>query len=448
MKSKYTKAFIVVTTLFFMWGFITVLVDSLVPRLREMFDLSYSEALLVQFAFFIAYAVVSIPAGALLSNIGYKKGMLLGLTTMGIGCLLFIPAASMRLFPLFMLGYFILASGITVLQVAANPYVSVLGPEETASSRLILSQAFNSLGTTIAPIIGAIYILSDNIKSSDEINALNESGKLTYFASEASAIKTPFLVLASSLLLLAVLIALFKLPQIIRERSDWSGYATAISNKKLMLGALGIFVYVGAEVSIGTLLVNYFLELNLVENIKSNSLMSSICEFVLGADYAKADNKGIVGAFVAFYWGGAMVGRFIGSALTRVIAPGKVLAFFGLGAITLILISLSSGGFVCMWSILGVGLFNSIMFPTIFTIGISELGDLKPQGSGILCTAIAGGAFIPWTFAKLVDLNGFHVAFILVILCYAYILYYGWSNRNPKYDMAISESNLDDHLVT
>ena len=243
MKNKYGKAFIVVTSLFFMWGFITVLVDSLIPRLKEIFELSFFEAGLVQFAFFIAYAVISIPAGALLSKIGYKRGMLLGLATMGVGCLLFIPAASMRLFPLFMLGYFVLAGGITVLQVAANPYVSVLGPDETASSRLILSQAFNSLGTAIAPIIGAMYILSDNIRSSEEIKALAEPDKLTYFASEASAVKTPFLVLAGSLLLLAMLIAIFKLPQILGEKSVDGAYAKARRNKKLMLGALGIFVF-------------------------------------------------------------------------------------------------------------------------------------------------------------------------------------------------------------
>lgn len=434
MNNKYTKAVIVVTSLFFMWGFITVLVDSLIPRLKEIFELTFFQAGLVQFAFFIAYGLISIPAGSLLSKIGYKKGMLLGLAAMGIGCLLFIPAASMRLFPLFMLGYFVLAGGITVLQVAANPYVSVLGPEKTASSRLILSQAFNSLGTAIAPIIGAVYLLSDNIKTSEEIKALADPDKLAYFSSEASAVKTPFIVLAGSLLLLALLIAVFKLPQILSEKKIDGGYAKASRNQKLMMGALGIFVYVGAEVSIGSYLVNYFLDMNLAESIKSSSAMSSLSSSLLKQDLSAVDSKGIVAAFVTFYWTGAMVGRFIGSLLTRVIAPGKVLAFFGLGAIAMICVSMSTTGFVSMWSILAVGLFNSIMFPTIFTIAIEDLGELKPQGSGILCTAIAGGAFIPPMYGFLTDNIGFKMAFILVILCYGYILFYGWKNRNPRYE--------------
>lgn len=428
MNNKYTKAFIVVTSLFFMWGFITVLVDSLIPRLREIFELTYFQAGLVQFAFFIAYGLISIPAGHLLSRIGYKKGMLVGLATMGVGCLLFWPAASMRLFPLFLIGYFVLAGGMTVLQVAANPYVSVLGPEKTASSRLILSQAFNSLGTAIAPIVGAILILSDNIKTGDEIKALTETDKLAYFASEAAAVQTPFIFLAGSLLLLAGLIAIFKLPQVLEE-SVTGGYGAALKNKKLVLGAIGIFVYVGAEVAIGSYLVNYFMDMNMAEMIKGNPTMSSISSSLLGKDLAGVDAKGIVGAFVMFYWTGAMVGRFLGAVLTRIMVPGKVLAFFGLGAITMIVISMMTTGFVSMWSILAVGLFNSIMFPTIFTIGIEELGDLKPQGSGILCTAIAGGAFIPPLYGLFTDQIGFKTAFLFVIVCYAYIFYYGWRSR-------------------
>lgn len=431
-KTNYVNAFIAVTSLFFMWGFITVLVDSLIPRLREIFELSYFQAGLVQFAFFIAYGLISIPAGALLSKVGYKKGMLIGLATMGVGCLLFSPAASMRVFPLFLMAYFILAGGMTILQVAANPYVSVLGPEKTASSRLILSQAFNSLGTAIAPIVGAIFILSDNIKSGDEIKALTESDKLSYFASEASAVQTPFMVLAGCLLFLAFLISLFKLPQVLDKAAD-GGYSKVLKNKKLVMGAIGIFVYVGAEVSIGSYLVNYFLDMNMDEMIKGNDTMSSISSSLLNKDLNAVDPKGIVAAFVMFYWTGAMVGRFIGSYLTRIAAPGKVLAFFGMGAITMIIISMMTTGFASMWSILAVGLFNSIMFPTIFTIALEELGDFKPQGSGILCTAIAGGAFIPPLYGKLTDGMGFKMAFILCILCYAYILYYGWRSRKPAY---------------
>lgn len=412
-----------------MWGFITVLVDSLIPRLREIFELTYFQSGLVQFAFFMAYGLLSIPAGFILARIGYKNGMLLGLSTMGIGCLLFWPAAGFRLFELFLLGYFVLAGGMTVLQVAANPYVSVLGNARTASSRLNLSQAFNSVGTTIAPIVGAMFILSDNIYTGSEIAELSESDKLTYYASEASAVQGPFIFLALSLLVLAGLVALVKLPNVLDTKHAGS-YHQALKNKRLVMGALGIFVYVGAEVAIGSYLVNYFLEMNLVESIKNSNLLSYMSTSLLNThDLASVDPKAIVGAFVMFYWGGAMVGRFIGAFLTSVLSPAKVLASFAIGAVLMIIISMSSTGVTAMISILAVGLFNSIMFPTIFTLAIEELGDLKPQGSGILCTAIAGGAFIPPLYGYCTDLVGFKLAFILLILCYGYILFYGLSAK-------------------
>ncbi|MEQ8425611.1 MAG: sugar MFS transporter [Cyclobacteriaceae bacterium] len=420
---NFTRAFSVVTTLFFMWGFITVLVDSLIPRLKEIFELSYFEAGLVQFAFFIAYGIVSIPAGALLSYIGYKRGMLIGLATMGVGCLLFWPAASLRIWPLFLIGYFVLAGGMTILQVAANPYVSVLGPERGASSRLNLSQAFNSLGTAIAPLIGAMFILSDNIKSSVEIDSLTEVDKLAYYSAEANAVEGPFIVLAISLLALAVFIALAKLPTVLGEKNVGT-YREVLSNKRLTLGAIAIFLYVGAEVAIGSYLVNYFLDMNMAVAIRNSDTARGLCQFLLGNDLSVVDQKGIVGAFVMFYWTGAMVGRFIGAFLTKVYRPARVLSLFGVGAVLMILISMTTVGFVSMWSILAVGLFNSIMFPTIFTLAIEDLGDMKPKGSGILCTAICGGAFIPPLYGFFTDLGGFKVAFILVILCYGYIVYY------------------------
>lgn len=428
-KPNYTRSFIVVTTLFFMWGFITVLVDSLIPRLREIFELSYFQAGLVQFAFFMAYGLLSIPSGFILARIGYKKGMLLGLATMGIGCLLFWPAAQLRIFEVFMLGYFVLAGGMTILQVAANPYVSVLGDERTASSRLNLSQAFNSVGTTLAPVAGAMFILSDNIYSGNEISLLSEADKLSYFASEASAVQGPFVVLALCLLALAGLVAVAKLPKVL-DTEHAGSYFEALKNKRLMLGALGIFVYVGAEVAIGSYLVNYFLELSMVDAIRNSSFLSGISSSVLNTnDLNSIDPKAVVGAFVMFYWGGAMVGRFIGAYLTSVLSPGKVLGGFAAGAVLMILISMSTVGLTAMISILAVGLFNSIMFPTIFTVAIEDLGDLKPQGSGILCTAIVGGAIIPPLYGYFTDLAGFKVAFILLLLCYGYILFYGLSDR-------------------
>jgi FHS family L-fucose permease-like MFS transporter len=433
-QKSYRSSFILLTILFFLWGFITVLVDSLIPRLRELFTLTYFQAGLVQFAFFGAYFLLSIPASYILSKIGYKKGIILGLLTMATGCLLFYPAASYRVFGIFMLAYFILAGGMTILQVAANPFVAVLGSEAGASSRLNLSQAFNSLGTAIAPAVGALFILSDTIKTEGEIELLTEAAKETYLASEASAVQTPFLGLALFIGLIAVIFLFAKLPKMISEKSTGT-YTLAFKNKNLMLGVLGIFFYVGAEVAIGSYLVNYFLDMNLVPLIRESSAMMNIADVVSNIFFKSldgADNKALLGIFVIFYWSGAMIGRFLGSYLTKIIKPGKVLGIFATLAITLILISMNTSGYVAMWSILAVGLFNSIMFPTIFTLAIDGLGELKPKASGLLCTAIFGGAIISPVYGLLTDNIGFKLAFIFIILCYGYILFYGYKNSKKE----------------
>lgn len=436
-KKNYTSAFIIVTVLFFLWGFITVLVDSLIPRLKDVFELSYFQAGLVQFAFFAAYFFFSVPAGWLLSKIGYQKGVVLGLSIMAIGCLLFWPAAGERMFGVFLLGYFTLAAGITVLQVAANPYVAVLGSEDGASSRLNLSQAFNSLGTAIAPLIGASYLLSDTIMSSDAISAMTQQNQDAYFVNEAAAVQTPFLVLASCIGIIALLFMFIRLPKILQE-SPRHGYIKLLSDKYVLMGVLGIFLYVGAEVAIGSYLANYFMEMNMASIILNNETMSGIASSFLNTDLANVDAKAVVGTFVVFYWSGAMVGRFIGSYLTRVIKPGFVLAIFACIAIVLLLISMSTTGLVAMWSILAVGLFNSIMFPTIFTLTLDGQGDFKPQISGLLCMAIVGGALVPPLFGLLTDSLGFKMAFILVIICYAYILFFGYlKQKNNKTFQAI-----------
>ncbi len=426
-QKSYRSSFILLTILFFLWGFITVLVDSLIPRLRELFTLTYFQAGLVQFAFFGAYFVLSIPASYILSKIGYKKGIILGLLTMALACLLFYPAASYRMFGIFLLAYFILAAGITVLQVAANPFVAVLGSEDGASSRLNLSQAFNSLGTAIAPIVGAWFILSDTIKTKDEISELTGVAKETYLLSEASAVQTPFLGLAFFIALIAGIFLFAKLPKMISE-DDTGTYSAALKNKNLMLGVLGIFFYVGAEVAIGSYLVNYFMDMNLTEVIKETGLMKSIAEGILNSGITENDNKAIVGVFVTFYWSGAMIGRFAGAYLTKIMKPGNVLGIFATSAILLIGVSISTTGLVSMWSILAVGLFNSIMFPTIFALAIAGIGDLKPKASGLLCMAIVGGAIIPPLFGFLTDSFGFKSAFLFVIICYGYILWYGFKN--------------------
>ena len=432
----YINAFVLVTSLFFTWGFLTVLVDSPISRFREIFTLSYFESGLVQFAFFGAYFLLSIPAGFILTRIGYQKGIILGLTTMAVGCFLFYPAASFRTFGIFMLGYFVLAGGMTILQVAANPYVAALGSEETSSSRLILSQAFNSLGTALAPSVGAIYFLSDKILSKDEIELLDLESREIYYLSEASAVQGPFIFFGCFLLAIALVFFFIKLPSLMPEKENGT-YLDVINQKNLIYGVFGIFFYVGAEVTIGSYLVNYFLDMNLVDSIKNNSIMNSIATFfkhdifVLldNGDY-KYSNKAVFGLFVTFYWSGAMVGRFIGSYLTKIFQAGRVLSFFALIAIFLIFLSAISNGLISMWSILAIGLFNSIMFPTIFTLSLNGLGNLKPKGSGLLCTGIVGGAIIPPLYGLLTDFMGFKFSLIVLSLCYLYIANFGRTNSN------------------
>jgi FHS family L-fucose permease-like MFS transporter len=429
-QKNYRNAFIFLTSLFFLWGFITVLVDSLIPRIRDLFTLTYFQAGLVQFAFFGAYFVLSIPAGFLLSKIGYKKGIVLGLITMAVGCALFYPAASYRTFSIFLLAYFILAGGITILQVAANPYVAVLGSEEGASSRLNLSQAFNSLGTSIAPILGASFILSDKVKSKEEIASLGQAAKDTYLAAEAAAVQSPFIIITLFVIALAVLFMKVRLPKML-STAPKNGYLMLLKNKSLMLGAIGIFIYVGAEVSIGSYLVNYFYDMNLTSVIKENVILASISSTLLGKNLTIVDDYGILGSFVTFYWSGAMIGRFIGSYLTNILQPAKVLSFFALGAVLMVFISAQTSGLISMASILSVGLFNSIMFPTIFSLSLEGLEDLKPQASGILCTMIVGGAIIPPLYGYFTDLFGFKWAFVLILACYFYIFVFGrLKNRN------------------
>jgi FHS family L-fucose permease-like MFS transporter len=428
VNSKSNKsAFIFLTTLFFLWGFITVLVDSLVPRLKDVFEMSYAKTVLVQFAFFVAFFVFSLPAGFLLSKIGYKKGIVLGLLTMALGCLLFYPAAAYRAFPVFLFGYFTLAGGITILQVAANPYVALLGSEQGASSRLNLSQAFNALGTSIAPVVGALFLLSDSVKTSQEIALLSSIEKTAYYVAEAETVQTPFILIAVSIAVLALIFGFIKLPKVMEE-SPKGGYLKLLKNKGMLMGALGIFVYVGAEVSIGSFLVNYFSEMNLSVIVSQNDTMMQIANTiasVFNKTFSDADPKSLLGIFVIFYWGGAMIGRFVGAYLTKIMTPGKVLTIFAFLAIAMILISINTVGLISMWSILAVGLFNSIMFPTIFTLSLEGLGDLKAQASGLLCMAIVGGAIIPFIFGSLIDSFGFKTAFILTILCYGYILFFG-----------------------
>lgn len=323
---------------------------------------------------------------------------------MGIACLLFYPAASLREFWIFITAFFTLAAGITLLQVAANPYVTLLGDEKTASSRLNLSQAFNSFGTLIAPIIGALFLLSDTVMDSKAIEKLDESDRINYYASEALTVQEPFIVIALILFVLAAIFGWKKLPSLIKA-APVGGYSQLLSNKKFLLGMLGIFMYVGAEVSIGSFLVNYFQELEVIGGIQNNEFLRGLSSFLLmGKDIDQLDAKAVLGSFVTLYWGGgAMIGRFIGAFLMRFISSGRLLMIFGLLAITMIIISVSSTGTTSMFTILAVGLFNSIMFPTIFSLALNGLDNLKAQASGLLVMAIVGGAIIPKIIGTVAD---------------------------------------------
>lgn len=422
INKNYTPALSALTTLFFMWGFLTCLNDILIPHLKNVFSLNYFQAMLVQFVFFAAYFIVSLPSGYITQKLGYKKGIVIGLITAGIGSLLFYPAAGLRMYSFFLLALFVLASGITLLQVAANPYVAILGKPETASSRLNLTQAFNSLGTTIAPFFGSFLILSVAIKSSEEIATMSTAELNIYQLAEAAAVQVPYLGLAAALLILAGIMAFLKLPEIKDENGTTDDIVTehydhlhnsAWQYKHLILGAIGIFVYVGGEVAIGSFLVNF-----------------------LGESYIAGISEYEAGQYVAVYWGGAMIGRFIGAAVLRKIKPGLVLAFNATIASLLVIITMVFSGKIAMWSILSVGLFNSIMFPTIFTLAMRGLGKYTSQGSGILCMGIVGGAIVPVLQGLLADSIGIHHAFILPILCYLFIIYYGIKGSVPEFEKA------------
>jgi FHS family L-fucose permease-like MFS transporter len=408
---NYTRPLVVVTTLFFMWGFLTCLNDILVPHLKGIFDLSYAKVMLVQFAFFSAYFLFSVPWSRIVNFIGYQRAMVVGLLTMALGAFLFLPAASAASYPLFLTALLILAAGITGLQVAANPYVVVLGKAETGSSRLNLTQAFNSLGTTIAPKIGGLLILSSAPLAIEELQRLTPQALQAYRVQQAASVKMPYTVIGVALLLLAILIGTFKLPKIetAAYRRGEKVSDSIWKHPNLVLAAVGIFAYVGAEVSIGSFLVNYF----------------------ESPDIAGLSAKTAAG-FVSFYWGGAMIGRFLGAGLLRRFKPGNLLALCAIFAATLVICSMFLGGHTAMWTILAVGLFNSIMFPTIFSLGVAELGPLTGNGSGILNMAIVGGAILPVIQGVIADRVGIHHAFILPVISYLYILYYGLSGSKPN----------------
>ncbi len=380
------------TTLFFLWGFITVLNDVLIPRLKGVFDLTYFEAMLVQFCFFGAYFIVSIPAGILVKQLGYKKGILTGLVVASIGCMLFYPAVVVHEYWLFLGALFVLAAGVTVLQVSANPYVAALGPEKTASSRLNLAQALNALGTTVGPYVGGILFFGT-------------AGTLAASAASAESVKVPYLMLAAALLIIAIVFAFIKLPEIEghkEENNPVNETRSLTQAPHLTMGVFAIFCYVGGEVAIGSFLVNFF-----------------------GEAHIAGLEEHAAAALISYYWGGAMVGRFIGSAALQKIAPSKALAFNACMVIALLLVTIFTQGNVALYTVLAIGLFNSIMFPTIFSVAIERLGSLTSKGSGWLCLAIVGGALVPLLQGYIADVVNIQQSFFVPLVCYVFIAWYG-----------------------
>lgn len=392
-----------VVALFFIWGGLTSLNDVLIPKLKGLFSLSYTEAMLTQFAFFMAYFLVSLPAGNLIARVGYLSGIVIGLGTMAIGCLMFIPAASSGIYATFLAALFVLAAGITILQVAANPLIANMGSSATSSSRLTLAQAFNSLGTTIFPPIGGAIILGS--MAAVDPASLAPMERRVFLARESAVIGNAYLVIAAIL----VAVALFfwmrraQLPASREQAISLSGSLGLLRQSRLRGGVIALFLYVGAEVAIGSMLINYLSQAS-----------------VLGVS-----EQGAAG-LIALYWGGAMVGRFIGAVVLRLVSAGLVLAGVGVGAALLASISGLTSGPFAGYALLAVGLMNSIMFPTIFSLGTQGLDDRTPQGSGLLCMGIVGGAIIPLLCGVIADSATLSAALTIPVVCYIAIADYGW----------------------
>ena len=375
-------AFIAMTCLFFFWGFITSLNDILIPHLKAVFDLSYTKAVLVQSCFFGAYFVVSPLAGRIIAKVGFQQGIVIGLLTTASGAALFYPSEELHVYVMYLFSFFILASGITILQVAANPYVAALGADETSASRLNLAQAANSAGTALSPYIGAVLILGAA-------------------ATDTTTVQGPYLTMAVILFLAALVFRKINLPILLNvESQKETGEENLWKRRSLVLGALAIFLYVGGEVAIGSFLVSYFAETS-----------------IAGLDETAA------GKMVAWYWFLAMVGRFVGAGLMMYIPATRYLAVNALIAIVMIIVSMNTSGSVAMWSILAVGFFNSIMFPTIFTLAVKGLGSMTSKGSGLVCQGIVGGALIPLIQGMAADSIGIQLSFVVPMMCYIYI---GW----------------------
>lgn len=410
---SYTAALAVVTIIFFTWGGLTSLNDVLIPHLKNVFQMNYTESMLIQSTFFGAYFLMSLPASKVVAMYGYKNSIVIGLIVAAIGAAMFFPAARLPSYPLFLSALFVLASGITLLQVSANPYISLLGDPAGAPSRLNLAQALNSLGTTVFPYVIGPLILAGAALSVDELAAKPVAEQIAYRAHEAASVQIPYMIIAAGLLLLAVFVYTMRIPSLAEatESADpvHHSFAEVLEQKHLFYGVIAIFLYVGAEVSIGSFLINYI----------------SAPE-IGNMDHATASEH------LPYYWGGAMVGRFIGAALLQRFDARRLLALFAVVAMVLLALTMLTQGTVSMWAVLAIGMFNSIMFPTIFTIAIERLGPMTSKASSLLIMGIVGGALIPLLQGVLSDRFGIQHSFVLPLACYAFIVWYGLSGSRIR----------------
>jgi FHS family L-fucose permease-like MFS transporter len=424
---NYTGPFITVAILFFIFGFITNLNMSLVPHLKAIFDLPYGWAMLVESAFFLAYFVFSSPTSRLIQAIGYKKTMVVSLFIQVVGCLLFVPAAKMVSFPLFLGAIFVVGAGVTALQTAANPYVAILGPEQSAPVRLTLAQALNSLGGTIAPIIAGHYILTDTADFSSK-------------AAVANTVRGPYIAIAGGLLILGVIVMFLSLPHVqntqeFRPGKEGDSLLTASiwNYRHTVLGAVGIFLYVGVEVGLASIGVNYFLSqgvdgYGIAAFFEKLGGFGSLITHLLGPWTSVA----LASTLVAAYWFGALIGRLLGSWMLTVVKAGKLLGVFGFAALFFVVLSMFTHGWAAIIAIVLCGFFNSIMFPNIFALGIAGLGPMTSKGSGLIMTAVVGGAIVPLLLGALADKIGIQHALIIPAFCYLFIAYYGFWGSKPR----------------
>ncbi|GAA3924268.1 sugar MFS transporter [Luteimonas lutimaris] len=408
-------AIAVVTLIFFTWGGLTSLNDVLIPHLKAVFDMNYARTMLIQSTFFGAYFLMSLPSGAVVARAGYRGSIAIGLVVAAVGAALFHPAAALPSYPLFLGALFVLASGLTLLQVAANPYISLLGDPAGAASRMNLAQALNSLGTTLFPWLIGPLILSTAVLGAGEIAAMNVAEQAAYRAQQAQSVQLPYLLLGGGLLLLAVFVLAMRLPTLrdaaAAVEKTRHGFTDALRLRRVRWGALAIFVYVGAEVAIGSFLINY----------------------ISGPDTGGL-TEATASRYLALYWGGAMVGRFAGAALLRRVDARRLLALFAVVAGLLLATTMGTRDQLAMWSVIAIGLFNSIMFPTIFAIAIERLGPLTSRASSLLVMAIVGGAVVPWVQGWLADRIGIQHAFAVPLACYVFIVWYALRGSRHEAD--------------